>query len=84
MHYPKFIVSNQKEESISIQIVVGVQLLERKTCSVMVTTKKKTIKIHFIPLYTGYPLTGTLTNSEYPDGMPHDAAFHQGLHCSLW
>ena len=24
---------------------------------------------------------GTLTNSEDPDEMPHDAAFHQGLHC---
>ena len=26
---------------------------------------------------------GTLTNSEDPDEMPHDAAFHQGLHCLL-
>ena len=24
---------------------------------------------------------GTLTNSEDPDEMQHDAAFHQGLHC---
>ena len=24
------------------------------------------------------------TNSEEPDEMPHDAAFHQGLHCLLW
>ena len=24
---------------------------------------------------------GTLTNSEDPDEMPHDVAFHQGLHC---
>ena len=23
----------------------------------------------------------TLTNSEDPDEMQHDAAFHQGLHC---
>ena len=37
------------------------------------------------PLYTGKPLTGTLTNSEDqdPDGMQHDAAFHQDLHCLL-
>ena len=25
----------------------------------------------------------TLANSEEPDEMPHDAAFHQGLHCLL-
>ena len=24
---------------------------------------------------------GTFTNCEDPDEMPHDAAFHQGLHC---
>ena len=24
---------------------------------------------------------GTLANSEDPDEMPHDAAFHQDLHC---
>ena len=26
---------------------------------------------------------GTFTNSEDPDEMPHNAAFHQGLHCLL-
>ena len=26
---------------------------------------------------------GTLTNSLDPDEMPHNAAFHQGLHCLL-
>ena len=26
---------------------------------------------------------GTMANSEDPDEMPHKAAFHQGLHCSL-
>ena len=25
----------------------------------------------------------TLTNSEDPDEMPHNATFHQGLHCLL-
>ena len=24
---------------------------------------------------------GALTNSEEPDEMPHNASFHQGLHC---
>ena len=28
-------------------------------------------------------LTGTLANSEDPDEMPHNAAFHQSLHCLL-
>ena len=32
---------------------------------------------------TGNPITGTLANSEDPDEMPHDAAFHQGLLCLL-
>ena len=26
---------------------------------------------------------GTLANSEDPDEMPHNVAFHQGLHCLL-
>ena len=26
---------------------------------------------------------GTLANSEDPDEMPHDAAFHQSQHCIL-
>ena len=34
-------------------------------------------------LYTGNPLMCTFTNSEDPDEMPHNAAFHQGLHCLL-
>ena len=25
--------------------------------------------------------TDNLANSEYPDEMPHNVAFHQGLHC---
>ena len=28
----------------------------------------------------GNPKTGIFTNSEDPDEMPHNAAFHQGLH----
>ena len=34
-------------------------------------------------LWTRNPWTGTLTNSEDSDEMPHNAAFHQGLHCLL-
>ena len=26
---------------------------------------------------------GTMANSEDPDEMPHNAVFHQGLHCLL-
>ena len=29
------------------------------------------------------PLTGTLANSEDPDEMPHNPAFHQGPNCFL-
>ena len=32
-------------------------------------------------LYMGNPETGTFTNSEDPDEMPHHAAFYLGLHC---
>ena len=35
------------------------------------------------PLKTRNPKMGTLANSEDPDEMLHDAAFHQGLHCLL-
>ena len=28
-------------------------------------------------------ITGTLASSIDPDEMPHDVAFHQGLHCLL-
>ena len=32
-------------------------------------------------LYTGNPKTDTVANSEDPDEMPHNAAFHHCLHC---
>ena len=35
----------------------------------------------FNSLYSGNPLTSTFANSEDPDIMQHNAAFHQGLHC---
>ena len=34
-------------------------------------------------LYTGNPETG-LKNSEDPNEMLHNAAFHLGIHCLLW
>ena len=34
------------------------------------------------PLYTGKPLNRYF-NSEDSDEMPHNAAFHEGLHCLL-
>ena len=35
----------------------------------------------FNPLYLGKAGTSTFANSEDPDEMQHNAAFHQGLHC---
>ena len=35
------------------------------------------------PLYTGSPKTSTLANSEDPDEMWYNTAFHQDLHCLL-
>ena len=43
------------------------------------------IKPQFIisPLYTRNPKTGTLSKSQDLDEIPHEAVFHQGLHCLL-
>ena len=35
------------------------------------------------PLCTGNPLKGTLTKFKTQMKMPHNAAFHHGLHCLL-
>ena len=35
----------------------------------------------FDPLYSKNPIMGTFANSEDPDEMQHNAAFHQRLHC---
>ena len=40
-------------------------------------------KHNLIPLYIGNPYMRTISNSEDPDEIPHDAAFHQGIHCLL-
>ena len=32
-------------------------------------------------MFMGNPSTSTFANSEDPDEMQHNAAFHQGLHC---
>ena len=37
----------------------------------------------FNPLKIRYPKMGTLANSEDPDEMLHNGAFHQGLYCLL-
>ena len=37
----------------------------------------------FNTLFTGNPYTGIFTNSENPNEMPHNAAFHQGQHYLL-
>ena len=37
----------------------------------------------FHTFHSGYRLTGSLANIKDPDEMPHDAAFHQVLHCML-
>ena len=36
---------------------------------------------YFNPLYTRNPEIDYFANSEDPDEMQHNAAFHQGLHC---
>ena len=35
------------------------------------------------PLYTGDPLMSSSANSEDPDKIPNNAAFHQILHCLI-
>ena len=46
-------------------------------------TEDRCMHLRLNPLNMGNPITGTFTNSEDPDEMPHNAAFHQGLHCLL-
>ena len=38
------------------------------------------VRHYFSPLLTGNLEMGTLANSEDPDEMPQNVAFHQGLH----
>ena len=42
-----------------------------------------TAQKEFNPFVNQKLLTGSLTNSEDPDEMLHNTAFHQGLHCLL-
>ena len=44
-----------------------------------ITVELKRNRIY--PFVYGKPLKGTFANSEDPDEMQHNAAFHQGLHC---
>ena len=46
-----------------------------------INSKAYTFKDLMNPLNTGNPKMGTLANSEDPDEMQHNTAFHQGLHC---
>ena len=64
--------------------VLVVQLLF--TYLLIESASNKYIHVHicsFDFLYTKNQLTCTLTNSDVPDEMPHDAAFHQCLYCLL-
>ena len=42
-----------------------------------------TVCIYFYPLYSSDFYMHIFASSEDPDEMPHNAAFHQGLHCLL-
>ena len=44
-------------------------------------SKKRPIRSSIQTVYSGNPKTSTSTNSEDPYEMPHNAAFHKGLHC---
>ena len=67
--------------------MVSVLAIKKAKC----TIKRNRVSFIFLPgtsvlinpLYGGNPLMTTLENSEDPDKMQHNAAFHQGLHCLL-
>ena len=42
-----------------------------------------TSRLGYNPLYMETSFMSTSTNSEYPDAMPLNVTFHQGLHCLL-
>ena len=46
-----------------------------------IKTSSPTGYVSLSSLYTRNPLMGTLANSEDPDEMQQNAAFHQGLPC---
>ena len=47
----------------------------------IISNKKESMALTLWRQDTLYPETGTFTNSEDPDEMPHNAAFHQGQDC---
>ena len=46
-----------------------------------ISSIKETNCIESLIFVYGNPKMGTFTNSVDPDEMPHNVAFHQGLHC---
>ena len=99
MDYPKFVVSNQKEESFSIQTVnmrIELYINPFQTNGIFhKATYNNVSMVHCVYWgVTGYNLKKNivflnlkinfiLANSADPDEMPPYAAFHQGLHCLL-
>ena len=50
-------------------------------CSFLITHLSVKSQVIFSLGTVSTPLTSTFANSEDPDEMQHNAAFHQGLHC---
>ena len=65
MDHPE-LISNQKEESIILYLNSSMAIEDfGSNCHLRLT----------------FCILGTLANSEDSDEMPHNAAFHQGIHC---
>ena len=54
-----------------------------QTCYCQFEAADQCLNSFLNPLYTSDSYMRTLSNSEHPDEMLHDAVFHQGLHCLL-
>ena len=79
-------------EWAGIELATPVSAVRHVTdCAMQLSRKSDTSARHskinhlteFNPLSTGNPSKDTFTNSEDPDEMLLNVAFHQGLHCLL-
>ena len=82
MGHPDYIISNFMENSIGIKKRYELDPDITLTSSSDLLSSAQ-LNGSFNHLKTRNPKMGTSAISEDPDEMPHNAAFHQGLHCLL-
>ena len=64
-------------------LIAGTCMQSRKEVKTMDLAPMDSCTSTCNPLHTGESEMSALANSDDPDQMPHNAAFHLGLHCLL-